>query len=87
MSQLPPPSMMCVGLNSMDRKNKSPFCAATPAVRPSAAWTSVAAWGRVASQGFPWGDGLGKSDFGLRGYLEPSVVTIPYGWGNGKMYP
>ena len=20
-------------------------------------------------------------------HLEPGVVTVPYGWGNGKMYP
>ena len=87
---------------SMDRKNKSPFCAATPAARPpapppaatprwrrllrprraaaarrsgaqpgvarpSAAWTSVSEWGRVEPQGFPWGDGLRKGAFGLRG--------------------
>jgi len=35
--------------------------------RPSAAWTGRAGWGRVAPQGVPWGESLGKGDCGRRG--------------------
>jgi hypothetical protein len=42
--------------------------------RPSAAWTSVSEWGRVASQGFPWADGLGKGNCGLRGGIPNGIA-------------
>ena len=67
------------------RKFKSPFCAppaarrrqrppslaarAAAAARRSAVWTGRAGWDRIGPSGEPWGDGLGKSGWKMRGQL------------------
>ena len=47
--------------------------------RPSASWTGRAGWERVAPQGVPWGDSLGKGDGGRLGGLCTPVHALGYG--------
>ena len=45
--------------------------------RPSAAWTGRAGWRRVAPQGVPWGDSLGKGDCGRLPLILPLPLASP----------